>query len=143
MFRAMTTVIDTETAPLPRTPTWMKWIGRVLSALPTLMLGAGGTYALINPAMMKEGMSQQGWPVEVAPWLAGLQVVIAIIYLIPQTAVLGAILMTGYFGGAVASHVRASEPLMALPAIVFGVVTWLGLFFRDARVRALTPIRRL
>lgn len=140
----MSNVIHSASSPETlSTPTWMKWTGRVLSALPVLMLGAGGVYALFNPAMMKEGMEQQGWPVEIAPWIASIEVACALIYAIPRTAVLGAILLTGYLGGAVASHVRAEEAVMAIPAIVFGIITWLGLYFRDARVRSLAPLRRL
>lgn len=142
MFRAMTTV-DYATPAAPATPAWMRWTGRVISALPVLMLGAGGVYALSNPAMMKEGLAAQGWPVEVAPYLATLEVIAAVLYLIPRTAVLGAILCTGYLGGAIASHVRAAEAPMAIPAIVLGVLVWLGLWFRDERIRALAPIRRL
>ena len=139
----MTTTLDYATPAIPANPTWMKWTGRVLSALPVIMLGVGGVFALLNPVMMKEGMGKQGWPVEVAPYIASIEIIAALIYVIPQTAVLGAILLTGYLGGAVASHVRAGEAIMCIPAIVFGVITWLGLWFRDARVRALAPLRKL
>jgi len=65
----------------------------------------------------------------------------AILYLIPRTAVLGAILVTGYLGGAVATHARVGDPAFITPALL-GVIAWLGLFLRDRRVRALIPLRR-
>jgi len=69
-----------------------------------------------------------------------VEIACAIIYLIPQTSVLGAILLTGYLGGATATHVRVGEPVF-MP-VIMGVVIWLGIFLRDRRVRALVPIRR-
>ena len=93
--------------------------------------------------MMKQGMSEQGWPTHVAPWLAGIQILCAILYLIPQTAVLGAILLTGYLGGATATHVRAGEFGMSAVPVLVGVLIWLGLLLRDTRLRPLLPFRRL
>jgi hypothetical protein len=70
-----------------------------------------------------------------------VEIICAILYAVPQTAVLGAILLTGYLGGAIATHVRAAEPFWF--PIPFAVLIWLGLYLRDARVRALVPIRGL
>jgi DoxX-like family len=118
------------------------WIGWVSSALPIMMLGGGGIFAFFNPAMMEAGLKEQGWPVQVGRTLVVLEVASAILYAIPQTAVLGAILLTGYLGGAIASHVRAEQPWMWVPALVFGILVWLGLYLRDTRLRALVPLRR-
>jgi hypothetical protein len=71
-----------------------------------------------------------------------IEAVCLLLYVIPQTAVLGAILLTGYLGGAVITHARVGEPNWIVPVII-GIVFWLGLWFRDPRVRALAPIRRL
>src|SRR3954464_4630655 len=130
----------------PQSGTWsntMVWIGRIVSALPALALIASGAGKLMLPPGAAKGFADLGWPVSVALGLGCVEIACAVIYLIPQTAVLGAILLTGYLGGAVATHVRAGEPIMCIPAIVFGIITWLGLWFRDARVRALAPLRQL
>jgi len=81
-----------------------------------------------------------GWTVHHMQKLAIVEIVCAIIYLIPQTAVLGAILLTGYLGGAVATHVRINDPGWWF-AVVFGIVIWLGIFLRDSRLRQLIPLR--
>jgi hypothetical protein len=81
-----------------------------------------------------------GYPADRARAIAIAEISCVVLYLIPQTAVLGAILMTGYLGGAVATHVRVHDSFLG-PAI-FGVVVWLGLYLRDSRIRALLPIRR-
>ena len=125
------------------TPTWMVWTGRVISALPALALIASGIGKLTGSAQLVEGFKHLGWPIEVAFCLGCVEAGCAVIYLIPQTAVLGAILMTGYLGGAVATHVRIGEYGMMVPAIVLGILVWLGLYLRDARVRSLVPIRSL
>jgi hypothetical protein len=121
----------------------MIWIGRVVSALPALALIASGIGKLMLPPEAAKGFTDLGWPVSVALGLGCVEIACAVIYLIPQTAVLGAILTTGYLGGAVATHVRIGEYGMMAPAIVLGVLAWLGLYLRDARVRSLAPIRSL
>ena len=118
----------------------MLWTGRVLSAIPVIMFCVGGTFALIKPDQMVDGVQKLGWPPKDVHWLAILEIVCGLIYAIPQTAVLGAILLTGYLGGAVATHLRVDDP-MAIVAVVFGIVVWLGVFLRDARLRALIPLR--
>jgi DoxX-like family len=125
------------------TPKWMIWTGRVISALPALALIASGIGKLTGSPQLVEGFKHLGWPIEVAFYLGCVEAACALLYLIPQTAVLGAILMTGYLGGAVATHVRIGEYKMMLPAILLGVLVWLGLYFRDARIRRLAPLRDL
>jgi hypothetical protein len=118
----------------------MIWTGRVLSALPVLLMLGGGIAVLFNHAMLLEGMKKYSYPEMTAWWIFGAEMICVLLYIIPQTAVLGAILLTGYLGGATATHVRAGEPFI-FPVII-GVVLWLGLYLRDARIRALVPLRQ-
>jgi ABC-type sugar transport system permease subunit len=120
----------------------MLWTGRVLSALPVLLFAYGIYYGFTHMAEMKQQMvAKYGYPEQTGMPIIVVEIICVVLYVIPQTAVLGAILLTGYLGGATATHVRVSEPWF-MPVIV-GVVLWLGLFLRDARLRALVPIRRL
>ena len=131
---------DTQTAKRPSRA--MVWTGRVISTLIVLMMGVGGLVTLLlNPDSVRKGMVQQGYPGEYARIIVIVEVVCALLYAIPRTAVLGAILLTGYLGGAVATHVRAGEPWFF--PIVMGAIVWLGLFLRDPRVRELAPLRKL
>ena len=116
------------------------WIGRILSTLPVLLLLMGPVMFVMNRAEVTKGMHQYGYPERVALPLVMVELVCALLYAIPRTAVLGAVLLTGYLGGAVATHVRAGEPIWWFPVFV-GIVIWLGLFLRDRRVRALLPLR--
>lgn len=119
------------------------WIGRAISALPILFLLADATGKLWRPlpAAVVEGTTKVGWPVSVIPAIGAVLLISTILYSIPRTSVLGAILLTGYLGGAVATNVRVGNPLFSyiLTPVYVGVFVWGGLFFRDARVRALIP----
>lgn len=121
----------------------MLWTGRILSALAALFLLFDGVAKLFKPAPVVEATVQLGYPESV---LLGLGIVLTgctILYLIPRTSVLGAILLTGYLGGAVATHVRVGGPLFSVIfPILFGVLIWGGLFLRDDRLRTLIPLRR-
>jgi hypothetical protein len=118
-------------------------VGWVLSAPPLLMLGVLSllTYCF-HRDQITQSMIHLGYPEHLAPVIVALQLGCAILYAIPQTAVLGAILITGYLGGAIASHVRIEEKQLVI-ALILGIVTWLGLYFREERLRALIPLRRL
>lgn len=118
----------------------MMWAGWVVSALPTLMLLMAAGMSLLKRPEAIEGLVKYGYPEGIGFGLGVVLLVCVIVYLIPQTAVLGAILLTGYLGGAVATHVRAGEPFVT--AVVVGVLVWLGLYLRDAGVRALVPLRK-
>ena len=125
----------------PATSKSMLWTGRVISAVPVLMMGVMGLVMFFAaPNKVAEGMTKYGYPAGVGRPLLAIEILCAVVYLIPQTTVLGAILLTGYLGGAVATHVRAGEPFW-LP-LLFGALVWLGLVLRDARIRALLPLRR-
>ena len=118
----------------------MLWTGRILSALIVAFLLFGGAMNLTKSPQVVEGMKHFQYPEGLNLALGITMIACAIIYAIPQTAVLGAILLTGYLGGATATHVRIGEPFY-LP-VIFGMLVWLGLFLRDARLRALIPLRR-
>jgi len=118
------------------------WTGRVISALPALALIMSGImkFMPMTPDMEK-GLKTVGWsPAAVVP-LGITELIVTILYIIPQTSVLGAILITGYMGGAIATHARIGEPFYVQATI--GILVWLGLFLRDARLRSLLPLRSL
>ncbi len=118
----------------------LRWGGYAASALPVLLLLFSGAMKLAKPAGLAEGFAHLGMPVHLATGLGILELACTVVYLIPRTAVLGAILLTGYLGGAIVTHLRVGDPFLA-PALL-GVLIWGGLFLRDARLRALLPIQR-
>jgi len=117
------------------------WTGRVLSTLPVLLLIMSATMKLIKNHAAVEGFKQFGWPEHLLVTLGIIELACAILYVIPVTSVLGAILLTGYLGGAVATHFRMSD-VQGISAAVLGIVIWLGLFLREPRLRSLIPLRR-
>ena len=118
------------------------WAGRVLSALPALFLLVDGAMKLVKPEIVVKTTLELGYPERVISPLGTLLLACSILYLIPQTAVLGAILLTGYLGGAVATHVRAGQGWFeTLFPVLFGALLWGGLCLRDPRLRALLPWR--
>ena len=117
----------------------MLWTGRIMSALPVLLLAFSAVAKLMKPASVVEGFGRLGYPESLIPPIALLELVCAVVYVIPRTSILGAILLTGYLGGATASLVRVGEAFGA--PVVAGVLVWGGLFLRDQRLRALIPFR--
>ena len=98
---------------------------------------------LIKPAPVVEATVKLGYAESVIVPLGVVLLISTVLYLIPLTSVLGAIFLTGYLGGAVATHVRAAEGLFSIIfPITFGALLWLGLYLRDSRLRALVPLRR-
>lgn len=131
-----------EASQLPRPSKAALWTGRVVSALPILALAASAVFKFLPPNKeMLEGMDHVGWPMRVMFGLGIVELSCALIYAIPQTAVLGAILCTGYLGGAIATHVRVGDPYFVQS--ILGVLLWAGLYLRDPRIRDLIPLRRL
>jgi len=116
------------------------WVGWGMSALPVLLLLFSGVMKLIKPATVAEGFVHLGYPDNLALGIGIAELTSTVLYAIPRTAVLGAILLTGYLGGATASHVRIGEPFTM--AIVMGVLVWGGLYLRDDRLRVLLPLRK-
>jgi hypothetical protein len=129
---------DTKTAPVPKAMLWTGWI---LGILPSLLLLLSGTMKLTKSEGVMQMFEHLGYPEQLVLVLGVVEVGCTLVYLIPRTAVLGAILLTGYLGGAVATHARLLEVQFLVP-LVLGVLVWGGLFLRDARVRALIPLRR-
>jgi len=118
----------------------MVWTGRVISALPTLVLIFSGVMKLAKPPAVVQGFSKFGYPEHLLLPLGIVEIGFTVVYLIPRTSILGAILLTGYLGGATATHVRMSDPSFIMPVLA-GVLVWLGLFLREQRLRPLIPFR--
>ena len=132
----------TEASILPTT-TKRPWAGITVSALPALFLLMDAAGKLAKPTMVIEGTLELGYQDGVIVPLGILLLACTTLYIIPKTSVLGAILLTGYLGGAVATHVRVANPLFThqLFPVYLGVLIWLGLWLRDSRVRDLLPLR--
>ena len=116
----------------------MFWTGVAISALPTLTLLASAI-AKLAMTPKPEDLAPIGWEVSKIVPLAVIELACTVLYIFPRTAVLGAILLTGYMGGAIATHVRVGE-MFVIQALI-GVLLWLGLYLRDARLRQLIPLR--
>lgn len=117
----------------------MLWAGWIVSALPILMLLFSGAMKLARPAPVLEGFARYGYAESLISVIGILEIACTLIYAIPQTAVLGAILMTGYLGGATATNLRVGNPSYVV-TVVLGVLVWTGLYLRDKRIRALIPL---
>jgi hypothetical protein len=121
----------------------MYWTGVVMSVIPSLMLLMASVMSLSKSAQALQGMAQFGYPENTITAMGAACLVSTVFYIVPRTAVLGAILLTGYLGGAVATHLRVeAEKFTFLMPVVFGALIWGGLFFRDARIRNLLPWRK-
>lgn len=116
------------------------WTGRVLSILAALIFGVSALMKLKGGPEVAQGMAQLGLPASMMVPLAILELSCALLYLIPATSVLGAILLAGYVGGAMCTHWRVGEPFFI--QAVLGIVVWLGLYLREDRLKALIPLRR-
>ncbi len=118
------------------------WTGRILSGLAILFLLFDGVMKFfmdkLPPEALEAGAALQ-WPIEKMPIVGTLLLISLVIHVIPRTAVLGAILLTGYLGGAIASHVRVGNPMFShtLFPVYVAILIWLGLYLRDSRVRLL------
>jgi hypothetical protein len=120
------------------------WTGRILSGLAAAFLAADGMAKLFQVQPVIDGTRQLGYPTDIVFSLGVVLVSCVLAYVIPRTSVLGALLLTGYLGGAVATHVRLEAPLLShtLFPVYVAVFVWGGLVLRDARLRALLPLRR-
>ena len=128
----------TETTLVPKK---MLWAGRIISALPVLLMVFGGAFGVLKPAIAMQGFVHYGYPERLLLPICIVEIAGAIVYAIPRTSFFGAILLTGYLGGATATHVRIDDPLFIVP-VILGVFVWGGLYLRDGRLRALLPLRR-
>ncbi len=139
----MTTLAPMSALDAPSVSTTALWSGRVLSGLLIVFLLFDGAIKLIPIEVVTETSLQLGIPTHLARTLGVLTLAGTILYAFPRTSVLGAILLTGYFGGAIYVHVRADSPLFShtLFGVYLGLIMWGGLWLRDAAVRALIPLR--
>ncbi len=116
------------------------WAGRVLALPIALLFGMSAFMKLRGGPELTQGMAHMGLPETLVQPLAWLELACLLVYLVPQTAVVGAILLTGYLGGAICTHWRVGDPFVVQVAL--GVCVWLSLWLRDARVRQLMPLVR-
>lgn len=115
------------------------WVGRVISVLASLVFLMSAFMKLKGGAEVLQGMAHLGLPESLIMPLAILEISCVVIYLIPATSVLGAILLTGYIGGAICTHLRAGDPFFV--QIALGIFVWLGLYLREDRLKGLIPRR--
>lgn len=129
------------TAPASK---WMKWSGYALTGLAAAFFLMDSVMKLMVLDVVTSTTEQLGWAGEKAFPLGVLLLILTALYVIPQTSVLGAVLITGYLGGAVATHVRIDSPLFShvLFGVYLGVMMWGGLWLREPRLRALFPLKR-
>ena len=118
----------------------MFWTGWVVSVLPCLLFVVSAVGKLMRPPQIVKGFEHLGLPASLIMTIAILELSCVLIYLIPRTAILGAILFTGFIGGAILTHLRVGEPVYV--HIVLGILLWLGIWLREDRLRLLLPIRR-
>ena len=115
------------------------WVGRVISVLVSLVFAVSAFMKVKGGAEVMQGMAHLGLPESLLVPLAILEISCVMIYLIPVTSVLGAILLTGFIGGAICTHLRVGDPFLI--QIALGVLVWLGLYLRENRLKGLIPLR--
>ena len=119
------------------------WAGRIISAIGVLFMLFDSVSHFLMPAPVVDAFNRLNFPLSLGPVLGAIALVCVILYAIPMTAAFGAILLTGYLGGAVATHLRARDPIFdTIFPILFGVLIWGGVYLSDARLRVLIPIQR-
>ena len=116
------------------------WTGRVITGVVSLLFFFSAAMKFVGGAEVKEGMAHLGLPEAMTVPLGILEAACTVIYLIPATSVLGAILLAGYMGGAICTHWRVGDPFLGQVAIA--LVVWLGLYLREPRLKALIPVRK-
>jgi len=117
------------------------WASYIISAMPVLLMAFSGVLKLLKPPAVVQGFGHFGYPESLLVILGIVELSCALLYIIPKTSVLGTILVTGYLGGAVATHARLLDWSFVTPFFC-GVLAWLGLYLRDERIRALIPLKR-
>jgi hypothetical protein len=119
-------------------------IGTVLTVLVALFLTFDTVLKVLALAPAVQGTAELGYPLGSVVWIGAIELVCLVLYLVPRTSVLGAVLLTGYLGGAIATHVRVGNPLLThtLFPLYVGAMLWGGLYLRESRLHALLPVRR-
>ena len=120
----------------------MIWTGRVVSVVPVLIVLTSSRWKLTESPFYVREWGRIGWQVKDLPLIASLQLGAILLYVIPQTSILGAILLTGYLGGAIASYFRIGAYYPPLVPFTTAALAWLGIFLREKRLRQLVPFRR-
>jgi hypothetical protein len=115
------------------------WVGRVISALASFAFVMSALMKLKGGPELTEGMAHLGLPESMVVPLAIIELSCTVIYLIPATSVLGAILLAGYMGGAICTHWRVGDPFFV--QVILGLLVWLGLYLRENRLKELIPLR--
>jgi hypothetical protein len=128
----------------PRESNGRLWTARILSGIAVLFLLFDSIIHILKPAPVAEGFAKLGFPLSASVTLGVIELACVVLYVIPRTSVFGAILLTGYLGGAIATQVRVGAPLFStlLFPIYVALFVWGGLFLRDERVRSLIPVKR-
>jgi hypothetical protein len=118
------------------------WVGRIISAVPVMFLILDAVIKLMKVPAVVEAFGRLGVPLSLAPGIGILALICTAVYVVPRTTVLGAVLLTGYLGGAVATQVRAQSGVFeVIFPIIIAALVWGGLFLRDDRLRAFLPLR--
>lgn len=140
----MDSVLTPIAAFAPTQRTRARWPARILTGLSTLFLTFDAAMKLASHPEVIEGSQKLGIPAQLAPLTGAILLACVALYAFPRTAALGAVLLTGYLGGAVLVHLRVGDPLLThtLFPIYVGTIVWLGLYLRDERVRSLLASRR-
>jgi DoxX-like protein len=130
-------------AAMPQTSgkRWLVWTGWILSMVPAFVIISSATWKLTRSPFYVAEFHRIGWPESVLTGLALLQLACLLLFLFPRTSVLGAILLTGYLGGAIASYVRMGEPYPVLVPLGTSLFAWAGIYLREERLRAIVPWR--
>src|ERR1051326_4611949 len=130
--RRRATIMSTKHTSKPKI-----WASRILASIVSLLLAATAIMKLVHVPQMVDGITRAGIPESVVPWIAFLELGCLAFYVIPRTAVLGAVLLTGYFGGAIVVHIIIKESVV--PLIIFGLLVWGGVYYRFSAIRRLLP----
>ena len=140
----MSETINLRQAPKGMTFNRSLWAGRIMSAVVVVVLAADGTIQLFAPTQIASMLRETGFAMDLTRVVGPIILASAVLYALPATAVLGAILVTGFLGGAICAHVRIGElgSPPELISLLLGVLTWGGLYARDPRIRALLPLIR-
>jgi hypothetical protein len=134
--------VTVETHEAARAQRWLVWTGRIVSVAPVLIVLMSSRWKLTSNPWYVQEWGRIGWKQPDLPFIASLQLGAILLYVIPPTSVLGAVILTGYLGGAIASYVRIGELYPPLVPLTTAMLAWLGIYLRDERVRALLPFRR-
>jgi len=118
----------------------MLWTGRILSGLIVAFMLFLASYGFFKTEISRQGFRDMGYPDSLATPITIALLTSTLLYAIPRTCVLGAILLTGYLGGAIATHLRLGQPTFVIPLSI-AILAWLGIYLRDTRLRALLPLR--